>query len=164
MPKVAGSKGPATIPRALIGCGVALAMLTPDPAPAQSDDATSTRLEALFGEHEAYWEFLLALQAAVAAGDRAAVAAMVAYPLRATIAGEPVTIGAAADFLAPYGRLLTPAVVPAIERQSYAPLFANAEGVMIGDGESWFRGKCADARWTESRARVIAINPEERAD
>jgi hypothetical protein len=80
MPKVAGSKGPATIWRVLIGCGVALAMLTPDPAPAQADDATSTRLEALFGEHEAYREFLLALQAAVAAGDRAAVAAMVAYP------------------------------------------------------------------------------------
>jgi hypothetical protein len=105
--------------RALIGCGVALAMLGPDPAPAQSDEATSARLEALFGDHEAYRKFLIALQAAVAAGGRAAVAAMVAYPLRTTIAGEPVTIGSAAGFLRHYDRLLTPAVVAAIERQTY---------------------------------------------
>jgi hypothetical protein len=128
--------------RGLIGCGAALAMLGPDPAPAQSDEATSARLEALFGEHEAYRGFLSALQAAVAAGDRAAVAAMVAYPLRKTIAGEPATIGSAAGLLAHYDRLLTPAVAAAIERQTYASLFANAEGVMIGDGEVWFGDTC----------------------
>jgi hypothetical protein len=149
--------------RALIGCGVALAVLGPDPAPAQSDEATSARLEALFGDHEAYREFLIALQAAVAAGDRAAVAAMVAYPLQTTIAGEP-TIGSAAGFLRHYDRLLTPAVVAAIERQTYASLFANAEGVMIGDGEIWFSGTCPDTACTEVRVKVIAINAGERDD
>jgi hypothetical protein len=137
---------------------IALAMAAASPAGAQSDQATSARLDALFGAHEPYQAFLAALKESVSEGDEAAVAAMVAYPLETTLAGERVTLASQDDFVRRYGELLTPAVVAAVERQTYGTLFANADGVMIGDGEVWFSEVCADATCAEASVRIIAIN------
>ena len=135
------------------------ALSTADPAAAQSDQATSARLDALFGAHEPYRAFLAALKESVSEGDEAAVAAMVAYPLETTLAGERVTLASEDDFMQRYEQLLTPAVVAAVEKQTYATLFANAEGAMIGDGEVWFSGVCGDATCAEASVRIIAVNP-----
>ena len=54
---------------------------------------------------------------------------------------------------------LTPKVLAAIKRQTYASLFANDRGVMIGDGEVWFSAVCRDAACKDAPIRIIAINP-----
>ena len=51
-------------------------------------------------------------------------------------------------------RLRLPDWMAAVERQTYATLFANADGVMIGDGELWFSGTCADAACAEASVRT----------
>jgi hypothetical protein len=137
----------------------ALAIAVTTPVFAQSDEATSARLDALFGEHEPYQAFLAALKNAVSIGNKEAVAAMIAYPLETRIDGEPVTFGSQEDVVQRYDRLLTPSVVAAVEGQSYATLFATAEGVMVGDGEIWFSGICGDATCAEVSVRIVAINP-----
>jgi hypothetical protein len=139
--------------------GIALAVTVAGPAGAQSDEATSGRLEALFGEHEPYQAFLAALKDAVSARDKAAVAAMIAYPFETTIAGERVTLASEDEVALRYDRLFTPAVLSAIDRQTYATLFANAEGVMIGDGHVWFSGICSDAACAKVIVKIIAVNP-----
>jgi hypothetical protein len=94
----------------------------------------------------------------MSAEDRAAVAAMVAYPFETTIAGEDVTLASKDEFARRYDELFTPAVVAAVEQQTYATLFANAEGVMIGNGEVWFSGICADATCSDASVKIIAVN------
>jgi len=135
-------------------------MAAATPVAAQSDEATAARLDALFGAHEPYEAFLARLKDAVAAGDRRSVAAMIAYPLEAGVAGEPIELAAERDFLQRYDELITPAVAAALERQTFATLFANADGVMVGDGEIWFSGICADATCSAVSVRIIALNPD----
>jgi hypothetical protein len=40
--------------------------------------------------------------------------------------------------------------------QSYGQLFANSQGVMIGDGQVWFGGVCERQSCV---VRIIAFNP-----
>jgi hypothetical protein len=84
---------------------------------------------------------------------------MIAYPLETRIAGLPVTLAAPEDVVRRYDQLFTPLVVAAIERQTFATLFANAEGVMVGDGEVWFSGVCGDEACADVAVRIIAVNP-----
>jgi hypothetical protein len=49
--------------------------------------------------------------------------------------------------------------VEAIERQTYGTLFANDQGVMIGDGQVWFGAVCDETSCAEPRIRIIALNP-----
>lgn len=133
-------------------------MAVPAASRAQSDEQVDRRLETLFGEAQPYREFFIALKQALAAGDRQAVADMVEYPLRTRIAGKPATIPAPDAFLAHYDELMTPAVSAAVEKQRYGELFANSQGVMIGDGKVWFSGICGDPQCTTQTVRIIAIN------
>jgi hypothetical protein len=142
---------------------MALSIAAVAPAFAQSDQETSARLEALFGAHEPYEAFLARLKDAVSAEDKRAVAAMIAYPLETRIAGKPATFGSEEDLVRRYDRLFTPSVVAAVEGQTYATLFATAEGVMVGDGEIWFSGICGDETCSEVSVKIIAINPPEEA-
>lgn len=82
--------------------------------------------------------FLSTLQAAVAADNRAAVAALVRYPLTTYDNGVATAEYAdAAALLAAYDALFTPAVKDAIARATPETLFTNIDGVMIGNGEIW---------------------------
>lgn len=125
---------------------------------AQSDAETSKTLDTLFGSHKPYQDFLAALQKAVAAADKAAVAGMISYPLKTKVAGKATTLHNAKEFTAHYDALVTPKVAAAVKGQTYAKLFANAEGVMIGDGEVWFSGVCSDNACTKQTVQVTAIN------
>jgi hypothetical protein len=74
-------------------------------------------------------------------------------------ASRHVRIRNAADFAAHAPQILTPKVLGAIQAQTYAGLFANAQGVMIGDGEVWFSSVCQDTRCRDSTVRITAFNP-----
>lgn len=117
---------------------VSMALGAASVAQAQAADELNSRLDTLFGSHAPFLPFFDSLQKAVAADDRQAVAAMVDYPFRTRIDGRAVTIKDAAGFVAGYDRIITAKVKRAVADQSYATLFANWQGVSIGDGEVWF--------------------------
>lgn len=123
-------------------------------AQAQTAAEVDSTLDTLFGSHAPFADFLGALQRAVAADDRQAVAAMVDYPFHARIAGKAASIKDASHFVDAYYHIVTAKVKHAIAEQRYAKLFANWQGVMIGDGEVWFSlvGK-------PGAVRITAINP-----
>jgi hypothetical protein len=117
------------------------------------------RLDALFGAHEPYQRFLAQLKSATAAKRWPDVAALIAYPLVVPIAGKKVKIANSALFLAHPDRIFTDKVIAAVQSQTYGSLFANAQGVMIGDGEVWFSGVCRDAQCKDPPIKITAINP-----
>ncbi|WP_442580072.1 hypothetical protein ACSBOB_32165 [Mesorhizobium sp. ASY16-5R] len=120
---------------------------------AQSVAEVNKAFDELFGGHAPYQNFFDALKKAVASDDKAAVAAMVDYPFQARIGGKAVKIRDAAHFVADYDKIVTAKVKQAVAKQSYATLFANWQGVCIGDGEIWFSG-VGDA----NLVRITAIN------
>lgn len=120
---------------------------------AQTAAETDASLDALFGAHAPYRQFFEQLQKAVGEDDRATVAAMVDYPFQARIDGKAVKLRDAAHFVADYDKIVTTTVKRAIAGQTYETLFANWQGVMIGDGELWFSG-VGDA----GPIRITAIN------
>ncbi|MCW8060438.1 hypothetical protein [Agrobacterium tumefaciens] len=125
----------------------------PGSAAAQSAAETNQALDALFGSHAPYQQFFEKLQKAIATSDKQAVASMVDYPFRARIAGKAIKINDAAHFLADYDKIITAKVKQAILKQTYPTLFANWQGVSIGDGEVWFSG-VGDG----NTIRITAIN------
>ncbi len=129
------------------------------PAFAQSDAETSKTLDTLFGDHVAYQDFLAVLQKAVAATDKPMVAEMVTYPLKTKVSGKETTLKDAKDFIAHYDAIVTAKIAAAIKNQTYAKLFANSDGVMIGSGEIWFSGICSDTACTKQFVKIIAFNP-----
>jgi len=82
--------------------------------------------------------FLASLKAAVKAQDKQRVAGMVQYPLLVNTAKGHKQIKASAQLIGEFDRLFTVSMRKAIEEQTPACLFANWQGVMIGNGEVWF--------------------------
>lgn len=116
------------------------ALIAPVTATAQTKTEVDASLDALFGNHQPYHAFLDALKKAVAADDKPAVAAMVDYPFQARINGKAVKLRDTAHFVADYDKIVTAKVKDAVAGQTYATLFANWQGVMVGNGEVWFSG------------------------
>lgn len=133
----------------VIGSGFAIA----GQGLAQTVAETDASLDAVFGSHEPYHRFFDTLQKAVAADDRKAVAAMIDYPFQARINDKATKLGDAAHFITDYEKIVTPKVKNAVANQTYATLFANWQGVMIGDGEVWFSGVGGSGK-----IKVTAIN------
>lgn len=125
---------------------------------AQSAAEVNSNLDTLFGDHAPYAAFFDKLKKAVASGDKATVASMVDYPFQARIKGKAVKIRDQKHFVADYDQIVTSKVKNALASQTYATLFANWQGVMIGDGEVWFNGVCADDSCKQQTVRVIAVN------
>jgi len=107
-------------------------------AVAQSATEVNETLDSLFGEHERLETFFTELQQTVANDDADALAQMVAYPIAVTIDGESVEIAGEGEFISEFDQIFTSDVKDAVMSQSYETLFANWQGVMIGDGEVWF--------------------------
>jgi len=78
---------------------------------------------------------------------------MVDYPFQARIGGKAVKIRDAAHFVSDYDKIVTAKVKQAVAQQTYAGLFANWQGVSIGDGEIWFSGVGKD-----NKVKITAIN------
>jgi hypothetical protein len=129
------------------------------PAVAQDTATVNARLDALFGEHEAYREFLVRLQELIARDERREVAALVSYPLTTGRAGRRHLIRTPEQFVSQYGTLLPAATRAVVREQTYDKLFANDRGVMIGAGEIWFSAVCSDSACANRSMRIVAINP-----
>ncbi len=97
--------------------------------------------------------FLAGLKAAVQGADKDKVAAMVQYPLRVNLEKGSRTVRTRSEFVKDYDRLVTPTVRKAIETQAPECLFANYQGVMIGNGQVWFEEQ------QDGALRIKALNP-----
>lgn len=125
---------------------------------AQSASEVNGNLDTLFGDHVPYEKFFDKLKKAVGAADKETVASMVDYPFQARINGKAVKIRDQKHFVADYDQIVTGKVKDALAKQTYAALFANWQGVMIGDGELWFNGVCGDDACKQQTVRITAIN------
>lgn len=132
----------------VLACAMAWGM---PPAVAQSATEVNETLDTLFGEHERLETFFTELQQAVTNDDADALAQMVAYPISVTIDGESVDIAGESEFVTDFDQIFTSDVKDAVTSQSYETLFANWQGVMIGDGEVWFS-------IVDDAPRITAIN------
>ncbi|MEZ0472476.1 hypothetical protein [Luteimonas salinilitoris] len=113
-------------------------------APAEDDTLVAADIESILGGNaDDYRSAFLALQKAVAASDKDAVAQMVLYPLDGAIDGKQ-TIRDAGQFVREYDRIVTPAIADAVARQKFADLMANKNGLMFGNGQVWLTGICED--------------------
>ncbi len=136
------------------------------PAPAASVDTAGEQqvnasIDSLLGDHARYEPVIRGFQKAVSGGDKAAVAALVRYPFRASIAGKNVVIANAGAFVQRYDQIVTPQIADAIGKQSYADLMVNYQGVMFGSGQAWITGICdKGSKDCESFAvKVVTIQP-----
>jgi len=79
--------------------------------------------------------FLKKLKKAVSDGDKAAVAAMVSYPIIVTIDDADKEIANKAAFLADYDKIINDHVKKGIAEQQLdeADVFVNKQGVMVGN-------------------------------
>lgn len=130
------------------------------PAVAQSDKEINNQLDELFGQHEVYHSFFTDLKKAVSASDKNAVAAMVHYPITVSVGGKDVKIKSGKDFVSHYDHVFSDKIVAAIGKETYAALFANDQGVMIGDGEVWINGICLDHDCKKQAVKIVTINSD----
>ncbi|ASV88441.1 hypothetical protein CES85_3683 (plasmid) [Ochrobactrum quorumnocens] len=137
----------------MLVCVALISLTTVAPVRAQTTAETNQNLDALFGNHEPYQHFFLKLQKAIKAEDKQAVASMIDYPFRARIGGKAVKVKDAAHFAADYDKIITPKVKQTVLDQTYPALFANWQGVSIGDGEVWFSGV-----GDQNDVKITAIN------
>ncbi|SFJ42406.1 hypothetical protein [Aerobium aerolatum] len=117
-----------------------VALAAPLPVLANPVAEMNNTLDTLFGDHTRYHTFFDNLKKAVAAGDKSAVAAVIEYPFQVRIGGKSLKIRDAAHFIADYDQVITAKVKHALQGQTYETLFANWQGVMVGEGEIWFSG------------------------
>jgi hypothetical protein len=82
--------------------------------------------------------FLADLQTSVKAGDKQMVATMARYPLSVHLNGRTRVVLSRSQLVKDYDHLFTTSMKKAIVSQTSECLFANWQGVMIGDGEVWF--------------------------
>ncbi|AFC86929.1 hypothetical protein [Frateuria aurantia] len=134
------------------------AAATPGPAESQVDQTMDRRLDQLFGNHQDYRDFFQHFQAAVLAGDKAKVAAAMHYPITVHMEGKQWTLYKPSEFTDVYAHVFTPSLIEMVRRQRYADLFANDQGVMLGQGAIWFSGICEDAECEKMPIRVVVLN------
>lgn len=130
-----------------------VALASPLPTFANSVTEMNNTLDTLFGDHARYHAFFDAMKKSVTAEDKAAVAMMIQYPFQARIGGKSLKIRDAAHFIADYDQIITAKVKHALQTQTYETLFANWQGVMVGNGEIWF-SNVGDT----DRIKITAIN------
>lgn len=130
---------------------------TPASAADQSEGGARERINKLLGDADQYEAVFNDLQRGVAAGDRAAVAGLMRYPVRVTIAGKNQNVADAAAFQRDYDKIVTPALAKLIAEQKFDTLFVNWQGVMLGQGEVWINGTCLDKECTKSDVKVNNI-------
>ncbi|WP_189609144.1 hypothetical protein [Pigmentiphaga litoralis] len=155
-----GSTAPVTTPAETPAPAPVLAPPpSPSPEPLATKADVDARLDRLYGAHQPYADFLVALQKASAANDRQAIANMVHYPFSTLLAARRKVLKTPKAFLARYDDIMTPKVRAAIAAQTYETLFSNSNGLMIGSGQVWFTGKCVDATCAKPpRIGISAIN------
>ena len=129
-------------------------------APAIDDDTVvNASIDRLLGDHAKYQAVIQAYQQAVTRSDKAAVAALVEYPIKVDLGGSKVVIRDSAAFVRDYDKIVTRAIARTIEAQRYSELMVNSKGVMFGNGQTWINGVCkqGSADCSEFEVKVVAI-------
>ena len=127
------------------------------PGPAQDFDAA---VRELFGDDPARYRAVIeGFQTAVRAGDGAAAAAFVNFPIELEVAGERRIVRDAAEFAAHFDAIVTPEIAAAVADEPLSEMMLNYQGVMLGQGEVWVSGICSDAACADPEIRVVAIQP-----
>jgi hypothetical protein len=131
------------------------------PSTPAGDDTVNAAIDRVLGNHAQYQAMVKAYQKAVAEGDKAAVAALVNYPLAVTLDGKQTSIPDAMAFVGHYDQIVTPAIASVIKAQKYPELMVSGKGVMFGNGETWINGICRpdSADCSEFDVKVVAIQP-----
>ena len=132
------------------------APVMPNAADAGADE-TRARIERLLGDAGQYERVFTQLQQSVASGDRAAVSKLMRYPLRVDVAGSKREVADAAAFQRDYDSIVTAPVARAIAAQSFATVFVNQQGVMIGNGQVWLNGECLDQACSQTDVKVTTL-------
>lgn len=87
--------------------------------------------ETLHRNAQAFW-------LAVKRDDRKTAAALIRYPIRVDVATGRKRYTSAAQLLADYGLIFTPAFREEIAKGLPRNMFVRAEGAMLGSGQAWF--------------------------
>lgn len=128
---------------------------------AGSDKETDARLDTLMGadSHGQYHQFFNKLQKAVKEKDKKTVAEMVDYPITVTVSHKETDIADSRAFVQAYDSVFTDRLVNIILHQTYADLFVNSTGVMVGEqGEVWFSGLCSVKDCSKFDIKIMQIN------
>lgn len=125
--------------------------------PATAEGGARQRIERVLGDADGYESVFSALQRGVADGDRAAVAALMRYPLRVEVSGKSRKVADAAAFQRDYADIITADIARTIAAQSFDTVFVNQQGVMLGNGQVWITGTCEDAACTRSDIKVATL-------
>jgi hypothetical protein len=127
-------------------------------APAAQDDDVETRIVRVAGiEAEVASAFFDTLRRRVGRDERRAACELIAYPLRQASG----VVASADECESRYDRIFTLAVRKAIGTQQFTRLFVNQSGVMIGNGEVWFSGRCAAPPCRElANVRITTITSD----
>ena len=154
-PRAPGRAGPSAVFLAALLLGLLSRAVS-------ADEPIEQRLDALFGEHERYLAFFQELKDAVIRDDRKKVAGLVNYPLNVFTGRRRMVVRSPAELLRRYREVFNDNVVRAVKAQEPDTLFANWQGVMVGDGQIWFAGVCAgkdrDAPCADKVIKVITVN------
>jgi len=113
---------------------------------AQSAQKSNPYEAAGIDDPAAFHTFFIKLQQAVAKNDKKAVASMISYPLNVNTNGKTYKFQTPARFIAKYDSIMTPEVKRTLGYAIEEDLFANWQGVMVGNGQLWisqFDGKIA---------------------
>jgi hypothetical protein len=79
--------------------------------------------------------------ASVEKGDRKTAAGLVHYPVLFSVAGKRSRASNEEEFLSAYDRIFTAKFVDKIRNSIPHNMFANSDGIMLGDGAVWFDEK-----------------------
>ncbi|MGH9522791.1 MAG: hypothetical protein ACRD3E_09695 [Terriglobales bacterium] len=103
--------------------------------------------------------FLAKMQSAVKTNKPEVVAALVQFPLRATIENRARMIPKR-DFDRYFTEIFTPTVRCAIEQAKSADLFYNWQGYMIARGTVWWdkKGHGKNTDWSSVPFKIITVN------
>ena len=102
-------------------------------SPGQSRYAVAGAMDDALIEHNAQ-----AFYRSVLAGNRKIAARYVAYPVSFSLHGKDREAANEAEFLKSYRAIFTKDFVGRIARDMPHHMFANAKGIMLGDGAVWF--------------------------
>lgn len=153
------------LPRRPLSLILSGALLFTSACYAQTSQEVDQRLDYLMGEHAhtQYHQFFSTFQRAVVSHDKQQVASMLSYPITAQVAGKDRILLNKKAFLAVYDKIFTNSLQDVVRRQRYSELFANSQGVMIGEqGEIWFSGICQQESCRTSTVKILRINGNSR--
>lgn len=122
-----------------------------------TDQAVNDSIDNNLGDHTRYQAVIQQLQAAVAAGDAAKVAALAQYPFSVDIGGKATVLKNEQEFVARYQEFMTPDISKAIVDTKYADLLVNYKGVMFGNGQAWINGICKDDQCKAFDVKLVTL-------